>query len=90
MIKPIKTLMVLNQLLPEVTTWQEAQDAAIRCETTLYKTQSSNGILELPTFASATADGLKTTVDDLKTTIMHQQHKEIEMLRAQLNKVNNN
>jgi hypothetical protein len=81
-IKPIKTLMVLNQLLPEVTTWQEAQDAAIRCETTLYKTQSSNGILELPTFASA-------TVDDLRTTVMQQQQKEIEMLRAQLsNKVN--
>jgi hypothetical protein len=80
-IKPIKTLMVLNQLLPEVTTWQEAQDAAIRCETTLYKTQTSNGILELPTFASA-------SVDDLRTTVMQQQQKEIEMLRAQLNKVN--
>jgi hypothetical protein len=33
-IKPIKTLMVLNQLLPEVITWHDAQDAAIRCETT--------------------------------------------------------
>jgi hypothetical protein len=80
-LKPIKTLMVLNQLLTEVTTWQEAQDAAIRCETTSYKTQSSNGILELPTFAS-------TTVDDLRTTVMQQQQNEIEMLRAQLNKVN--
>ena len=79
-IKPIKTLMVLNQLLPEVTTWQEAQDAAIRCETTLY-TQSSNGILELPIFKY-------TSIDDLRTTAMQQQQKEIEMLRAQLNKVN--
>ncbi len=58
--------MVLNQLLPERPTWEEAQDAAIRCDTTLYKTQSSNGILELPTFAS-------TTIDDLRTTVMQQQ-----------------
>ena len=57
--------MVLNQLLPERPTREEAQDAAIRCDTTLYKTQSSNGI-ELPTFAS-------TTIDDLRTTVMQQQ-----------------
>jgi hypothetical protein len=80
-IKPIKTLMVLNQLLPEVTTWQDAQDAAIRCETTLYKTQSSNGMLELPSFTT-------TNIDSLTATAMQQQQKEIEMLRAQLNKVN--
>ena len=36
-LKPIKTLMVLNQLLLEVTTWEDAQKAASRCETTLYK-----------------------------------------------------
>ncbi len=47
-IKPIKTLMVLNQLLPEVKTWEDAQKAAIRCETTLYETQASGGTLELP------------------------------------------
>jgi hypothetical protein len=29
-LKPIKTLMVLNQLLPEVTTWENAQAAALR------------------------------------------------------------
>jgi hypothetical protein len=73
--------MVLNQLLPEVTTWQDAQDAAIRCETTLYKTQSSNGMLELPSFTT-------TNIDSLTATAMQQQQKEIEMLRAQLNKVN--
>ena len=32
-LKPIKTLVVLNQMLPEVTTWGDAQKAAIRCET---------------------------------------------------------
>jgi hypothetical protein len=46
-LKPIKTLMVLNQLLPEVTTWEDAQKAAIRCETTLYKTQFSAKHIEM-------------------------------------------
>jgi hypothetical protein len=51
-LKPIKTLVVLNQMLQKVTTWDDAQRAALRCETTLYKTQTSGGILELPTFIS--------------------------------------
>jgi hypothetical protein len=39
-LKPIKTLMVLNQMLQKVSTWDGAQRAALRCETTLYKTQT--------------------------------------------------
>jgi hypothetical protein len=80
-LKPIKTLMVLNQLLPEVTTWEDAQAAAIRCETTLYKTQASGGTLELPT--------LSTTNDNiLAATIIQKQQKQIEELQKQLNKIN--
>ena len=60
--KPIKTLMVLNQLLPEVTTWEEAQKAAIRCENTLYKTQASGGTLELPNLSTSNANTLTTTL----------------------------
>ncbi|EFX84505.1 hypothetical protein DAPPUDRAFT_314838 [Daphnia pulex] len=60
-LKPIKNLMVLNQMLPEVTTWDDAQRAALRCETTLYKTQTSNGVLELPTFTSSNIDTLAAT-----------------------------
>ena len=78
-LKPIKTLMVLNQLLPEVTTWEDAQAAALRCETTLYKTQGSNGMLELPTFTS-------TKIDSLEATALQQQQKQIEKLQQQLNK----
>ena len=80
-LKPIKTLMVLNQLLPEVTTWEDAQTAALRCETTLYKTQASNGMLELPTFTS-------TNIDSLAATALQQQQKQIEKLQQQLNKIN--
>jgi hypothetical protein len=55
-LKPIKALMVLNQLLLEEKTWEDAQQAAIRCETTLYKTQASGGTLELPTFTTSNID----------------------------------
>ena len=72
--------MVLNQLLPEVTTWEDAQKSAIRCETTLYKTQFSGGTLELP--------ALSTTNDNtLAATIIQQQQKQIEELQKQLNKI---
>ena len=67
-LKPIKTLMVLNQMLPEVTTWAAAQAAAIQCETTLYKTQASGGILELPTFSNP-------NIYALTATAMQQQQK---------------
>lgn len=80
-LKPIKTLMILNQMLPEVTTWEDAQKAAIRCETTLYKTQASGGTLELPTFSN-------TNIDTLAATAMQQQKKQIEALQKQLNKIN--
>ena len=73
--------MVLNQLLPEVTTWEDAQKSAIRCETTLYKTQFSGGTLELP--------ALSTTNDNtLAATIIQQQQKQIEELQKQLYKIN--
>jgi hypothetical protein len=74
-LKPIKTLMVLNQMLPEVTTWDDAQRAALRCETTLYKTQTSNRVLELPTFTSS-------NIDTLAATALQQQHKQIEELQS--------
>jgi hypothetical protein len=80
-LKPIETLMVLNQMLPEVTTWDDAQKTAIRCETTLYKTQASGGTLELPT--------LSTTNDNtLAATIIQKQQKQIEELQKQLKKIN--
>ena len=78
-LKPIKTLMVLNQMLPEVTTWDDAQRAALRCETTLYKTQTG-GILELPTFTSS-------NIDTLVATKLKQQQKQIEELKTKLNKI---
>jgi hypothetical protein len=78
-LKPIKTLMVLNQMLPEVTTWDDAQRAALRCETTLYKTQTNNGVLELPTFTISNIDALSAT------TLQQQQIKE---LQSKLNKIN--
>ena len=62
-LKPIKTLVVLNQMLPEVTTWGDAQKAAIRCETNFYKTQASGGTLELP--------NLTTPVDDRSVDDRH-------------------
>ena len=77
--KPIKTLMVLNQLLPEVTTWEEAQKAAIRCENTLYKTQASGGTLELPNLSTSNAN-------TLTTTLIQQQQKQIDELKKQLDK----
>jgi hypothetical protein len=80
-LKPIKTLMVLNQMLPEVTTWDDAQRAALRCETTLYKTQASNGVLELPTFTSS-------NIDTLAATALQQQQKQIEELQSKLSKSN--
>ncbi|EFX65145.1 hypothetical protein DAPPUDRAFT_333483 [Daphnia pulex] len=80
-LKPIKTLMVLNQMLPEVTTWYDAQRAALRCETTLYKTQTSNGVLELPTFTSS-------NIDALSATTLQQQQKQIKELQSKLNKIN--
>jgi hypothetical protein len=72
-LKPIKTLMVLNQMLPEVTTWDDAQKAAIRCETTLYKTQASGGTLELPNLTTP-------NVDSLAAAAIQQQQKQIETL----------
>jgi hypothetical protein len=80
-LKPIKTLMVLNQMLPEVTTWDDAQRAALRCETTLYKTQTSNGILELPSFTTS-------NIDTLAATTLEQQQKQIKELQSKLNKIN--
>jgi hypothetical protein len=80
-LKPIKTLMVLNQMLPEVTTWDDAQKAAIRCETTLYKTQASGGTLELPNLTTP-------NVDSLAAAAIQQQQKQIEALQKQLNKIN--
>jgi type II secretory pathway pseudopilin PulG len=67
--------MVLNEMLPEVTTWDDAQRAALRCETTLYKTQTSNGVLELPTFTSS-------NIDTLAATALQQQQKQIEELQT--------
>ena len=78
-LKPIKNLMVLNEMLPEVTTWDDAQRAALRCETTLYKTQTNNGVLELPTFTISNIDALSAT------TLQQQQIKE---LQSKLNKIN--
>jgi hypothetical protein len=80
-LKPIKTLMVLNQMLPEVTTWDDAQRAALRCETTLCKMQRSNGVLELPTFTSS-------NIDTLSATALQQQQKQIKELQSKLNKIN--
>ena len=77
--KPIKTVMVLNQMLPEVTTWEEAQKAAIRCENTLYKTQASGGTLELPNLSTSNAN-------TLTTTLIQQQQKQIDELKKQLDK----
>jgi hypothetical protein len=73
--------MVLNQMLPEVTTWDDAQKAAIRCETTLYKTQASGGTLELPNLTTP-------NVDSLAAAAIQQQQKQIEALQKQLNKIN--
>jgi hypothetical protein len=80
-LEPIKNLMVLNQMLPEVTTWDDAQRAALRCETTLYETQTSNGVLELPTFTSS-------NIDTLAATALQQQQKQIEELQTKLSKIN--
>jgi hypothetical protein len=73
--------MVLNQILPEVTTWDDVQRAALRCETYLYKTQMSIGILELPNFTSS-------NIDTLAATALQQQQKQIEELQSKLNKIN--
>jgi hypothetical protein len=78
--KPIKTLMVLNQLLPEVTTWEDAQAAALRCETTLYKTQASGGKLDLSTFSTY-------NTNTLTATTIQQQQKQIEALQKQIDKI---
>ena len=79
-LKPIKTLMVLNQLLPEVTTWEDAQAAALRCEKTLYKTQASGGKLDLPTFSTY-------NTNTLTATTIQQQQKQIEALQKQIDKI---
>ena len=78
--KPIKTLLVLNQLLPEVTTLEEAQKAAIRCENTLYKTQASGGTLELPNLSTSNAN-------TLTATLIQQQQKQIDAMQRQLDKI---